>query len=148
MSRVVEVDLRHALRFARNLDPLLAERALAEGVDVRRHMASVVRSSRVVRGLEIEGELVAMGGVGGVLLGPATVWLALGASARRHKKSLVIEARKELAKVLLNDGTVTALVASDDPTGRRFAGFLGFRLVAMPTPDWVLMAVSSTSEDA
>lgn len=137
-AAVVEIGLGHALRFTRHLDPALTERARKARVDTRRHMATVVRASAAVHGLSIDGELVAIGGVGRGLLGPAGVWLALGENARRHRMALVRHAREELAKVLDRHGSVSALIAADDAAGRRFAEFLGFRLAHTDDTDWLV----------
>ena len=86
------------------------------------------KSSHVRRTVLVEGEVAAMWGLAGVMLGTGYPWLLTGKAIERIPVSFVREARAEVREMLEHCNRLEGVVIDRYSRAKRFLTVLGFTL--------------------
>ena len=107
-----------------------AEQLEARGIRPRRVIRIFLEQSVDCKTCLVGGQVMAMWGfmTASTLSIETSVWLALADAARVHRKVIVREVRRELARALEIFTVIRGSVAVGDARSLRFAQFLGFEV--------------------
>ncbi len=106
-----------------------AAEASVLGKDPRRALRQSFRMARICRAMEIDGEVAAIGGLGGDLLADAgSLWLITTAAVERAPLAFVRALRREVVGMLAHCRRLEGYVAADYHAAVRMLELLGFTL--------------------
>jgi hypothetical protein len=130
MFEVAEAKPYHVGRMIRAMRPDLRAEMIRIGLSPHHELRDTFARSAFRKAWLVDGRPVALGGVTGTLLsGAGFVWLVFAVEALRHPKALLVEARRQLDKLLETRDELTTKIPVADKASVRFAVRLGFRPV-------------------
>ena len=130
MWEIVDGKPFHCGMMARSLRDEHRHAIMADTASIHRELRAAFDGSHYKKSLIVDGELLAVGGVMGSVLGfSGVVWLAMTNRAKQYKLLTVRLARQTLEELLAVHPTLNAGILFGDETSRKFAEFLGFERV-------------------
>lgn len=124
---VVPTRALHIRRLALKLRPIARTTLGRHGIDARRALHDAVIQSHFCRTALIDGEPQAMWGLKAPILSDAAyVWLAMSDMVTRFPKSIVVEARRQIAEMAAGYRELFTILIPEDKPSVAFAAFLGF----------------------
>jgi hypothetical protein len=112
---------------ARRLRAAQRESLISAGLDPHRELRARFDDSYLARAWLIDGRLAALGGIVGTILSfYGFVWLVLSEEAGQHPVTIVKEARRQLAEIMITKHELATAIVTSDAAAIRLAAFLGF----------------------
>ncbi len=126
---IIAAEIGHVYRLAKNLRDLDRREFTCAGLDPRRALRKAFRDSIIARTGFVDGEIAAMFGVGGTIMGgEGRIWLLTTPAVERVPVTFVREARRELDRLLPLFPVLHGVVQTSYHQAVAFLILLGFSL--------------------